>query len=91
MDQLAGQVGISIPHLSEIERGKKNLNNHIIERISAALKVWPDDLISSGDAGEDWNTLKRQLRHLDGDDLHRVSEFARALQASKPEGSSQEQ
>lgn len=43
---VAGRAGISIPHLSEIERGEKNLNNHLLQRISAALGVRPQDLFS---------------------------------------------
>ncbi len=46
---VAGRAGISIPHLSEVERGEKNLNNHLLERISAALGVQPDDLVSGQD------------------------------------------
>lgn len=48
LETVAGRVGISIPHLSQIERGDKNLNNHLMERISAALGVQPDDLVSGG-------------------------------------------
>lgn len=90
MAWLADKVGVSVPHLSEVERGKKNLNNHIIERIAEALDVWPDDLISSGEAGEDWNSLKKHLRHLDAQDRQRVSDFVQALRASAPEGSAQD-
>lgn len=46
---VAGRAGISVPHLSEIERGDKNLNNHLMERISAALGVRPQDLVSGTD------------------------------------------
>jgi len=46
---VAGRAGISVPHLSEIERGDKNLNNHLMERISAALGVRPQDLVSGAD------------------------------------------
>lgn len=43
--QLAEKVGVSTPHMSEVERGVKNLNNHLIERISASLNVGASELI----------------------------------------------
>jgi len=49
--ELASIVGVSIPHLSEVERGKKNLNNHLIERLAAALNVPPHTLIAPEDRG----------------------------------------
>ena len=47
--ELAEKVGVSTPHLSEVERGKKNLNNHLMVRIAAALGVSPEDLIAGDD------------------------------------------
>ena len=46
--QLAERVGVSQPHMSEVERGKKNLNNHLLVRIADALKVKPHELIVTG-------------------------------------------
>lgn len=48
LEELAGRVGISSPHLSEIERGKKNLNNHLIERIARSLGVEHHELFVEG-------------------------------------------
>lgn len=48
--QLAGMVGISTAHMSEVERGVKNLNNHLMTRIAAALGVPPEQLISNDGA-----------------------------------------
>lgn len=82
LEQLAGKVGISIPHLSEVERGKKNLNNHLITRLCEALKVTPRDLFhheTDADAAE----LSLILDDLEAPDRDRVKEFARALHDSK--------
>ncbi len=77
--QLAEMVGVSIPHISEIERGKKNLNNHLMERIADALQVEPSALIMS-----DFEkvVLMEAISPLSEEDRDRVLDFARALSAS---------
>ena len=82
--QLAGQVSTSIPHMSEVERGLKNLNNHLLERIAAALGVAPSDLISS-DVDTDIARLNELVSRLDAADAARVAAFAEALLKSKEE------
>lgn len=80
--QLASMVGISVPHMSEVERGKKNLNNHLMIRIAAALNVRPEDLILS-DQPPAISDLSAILRKLSEEDLARVDAFAAALLASQ--------
>ena len=82
--QLADQASVSIPHISEIERGLKNLNNHLLERIAAALGVAPSDLIS-GDVDADTARLNELVSRLDASDAARVAAFAEALLKSKEE------
>lgn len=82
--QLADQVLVSTPHISEIERGLKNLNNHLLERIAAALGVAPSDLISS-DVDTDIARLNELVSRLDAADAARVAAFAEALLKSKEE------
>lgn len=84
LEQLAGQVLVSTPHMSEVERGLKNLNNHLLERISAALGVAPSDLISS-DVDTDIARLNELVSRLDAADAARVAAFAEALVKSKEE------
>ena len=84
LEQLAGQVLVSTPHMSEVERGLKNLNNHLLERISAALGVAPSDLISS-DVDTDIARLNELVSRLDAADAARVAAFAEALLKSKEE------
>ena len=79
---LAGLVGISTPHMSQVERGIKNLNNHLLVRTAEALGVEPDDLIA-GEMRRDLGQLAEALRDLDVEDRKRVEDFARALLASK--------
>lgn len=79
---LAGRVGISAPHMSEVERGKKNLNNHLLVRIAEALNVAPEDLISSGEDQELVRFAKR-LGRLQPEDRARVEAFADALLQSQ--------
>lgn len=80
--ELADKVHVSAPHMSEVERGKKNLNNHLLERISAALGVAPADLIAAPGQSR-YNALLAVLDHLDDEDRTRVEAFAAALAQSR--------
>lgn len=79
--ELAEKIGISAAHLSGLESGKKNLNNHLIERISKALEVEPQALIGPQDNAA-WSRLVLAITNLDEDDLERVAGFADALRQS---------
>lgn len=85
LETVAARAGISIPHLSEVERGKKNVNNHLLERIAAALGVRPEDLISGNDStrADDMGRLLSVLSNLEPDDVDRVRAFAEALWRSE--------
>lgn len=80
--QLADKIGISTPHMSEVERGLKNLNNHLITRLAAALDVAPEALLS-GDAPAAVTKLNAILSQLDADEQARVAAFAEALLQSQ--------
>lgn len=84
LDDLASAVGVSTAHLSEIERGVKNLNNHLLERISDALGVTPSVLIAD-DLDSDTIRLNAALADLDPQDKARVAAFAAALAQSARE------
>ena len=84
IEQLAQKVGVSQPHMSGVERGVKNLNNHLIVRIAEALGVKPDALIRPDDMS-DAEILHRRLRALKPADLARVQAFADALAQSAPD------
>lgn len=79
---LAAKVGISTPHLSEVERGKKNLNNHLLVRISEALGVEPTELIG-GSSNDQFSDLNQKIHELSEQDRQRVESFIDALLASK--------
>jgi transcriptional regulator with XRE-family HTH domain len=82
LDQLAARIGISAPHLSEVERGKKNLNNHLITRLAEAFGVEPAALIAiPGAAGAD--RMRAILEKLPPADRARVEAFAEALLKSQ--------
>lgn len=80
--QLASQIGISTPHMSEVERGVKNINNHILERVAVALRVPPEALIASP-LGDDVAKMADKLRLLTPDDRARAEAFVDALLASQ--------
>lgn len=82
LSEVAAVVGISVPHLSEVERGIKNLNNHLLTRISAALEVEPQELISGSDDPQALE-LALLMEALDEADQERVRSFARALADSR--------
>ena len=77
LDHLAGIIGVSVPHLSEVERGLKKVNNHLLERLSAALGVPIEALINSG--GSKTSRLTAIASQLDDDSLERLEAFADAL------------
>lgn len=55
-ERLAEAAGISVPHLSNIENGKKRLGLETLLRIALALGVTPDRLLGGGctqECGED--------------------------------------
>lgn len=80
--ELADRVNVSTPHMSQVERGLKNLNNHLLTRIAAALDVQPDALISSSDRN-DIGKLLDLLADLPAEDVERVRQFAEALRLSR--------
>lgn len=82
VSQLADMVGVSIPHMSGVERGKKNLNNHLLVRIAEALEVEPFELIQPVDRG-DVQQLLDVARILSEEDNKRLAAFAQALLSSK--------
>lgn len=85
LEQLASKIGVSTPHLSEVERGKKNLNNHLIERLALALGVPHSDLIGEPEPEDELTRLRRTLAALSESDRARVESFALALLRSQQE------
>lgn len=82
LEDVAAKIGMSVPHLSGVERGKKNLNNHLLTQLADALGVSADQLISSA-VKTDVQRLERVARMLPGADLERLTSFADALLASQ--------
>lgn len=82
LQELADMVGVSVPHLSELERGKKNLNSRTLAKIAEALKVDPSELIA-GAVPPVWADLLDDLNHLAPEDQDRVRAFAESLRQSK--------
>jgi len=76
--ELAEMVSISVPHMSGVERGIKNLNNHLIERIADALSVHPSELITSEEMAQA-SRMAKLLESLSIEDQERVRAFAAAL------------
>ena len=79
--ELAGRINVSVPHLSEVERGVKKINNHLLERLSDALKVTPDRLISADARSPDH--LSAMIDKLEAENLVRVEAFVQGLLASQ--------
>lgn len=82
LEQVADKIGVSVPHLSGVERGKKNLNNHLMTRLADALGVAPEALIGSPGSGKR-DYLENILEQLGADDRARVAAFAEALLRSQ--------
>lgn len=79
--QLAEMCSISTAHMSQIERGVKNLNNHLLDRLSAALGVQPHELILPPDSPAA-ASIRQIAQHLSPEDQARLLAFAKALRAS---------
>lgn len=77
LQQLADMIGVSVPHLSEIERGLKNVNNHLLERLTLALGVPSEALLSS--QGSKTSRLNAVASTLDAESLEQLMAFADAL------------
>lgn len=80
--ELAEMVGISAPHLSQLERGVKNLNSRTLAKIADALGVDPSQLIA-GETPPVWSSLMSEMERLDPADQERVRAFAESLRRSK--------
>lgn len=79
--QLAEMIGTSVSHLSEIERGLKNVNNHLIERLAVALGTSSAALMSLA-GGEKVARLNAIASNLDESRLEQLMAFGEALQSS---------
>ena len=84
LETLAGKVSISAPHLSQVERGIKNLNNRLIAELAEHLCVEPHELFSSAQKRDDVIAI---IDDLTSDDLARVKDFARALASTRKKDS----
>jgi transcriptional regulator with XRE-family HTH domain len=74
--QLAARIGVSTAHLSEVERGVKRVNNHLLERLSEALGVTPPDLVGGPPP---LGALEEILAQLDEEGQAKVEAYASAL------------
>lgn len=80
LETLAAKAGVSVPHMSQVERGVKNLNSRVIESVAKALDVEPFELFAPR---QELDSVGRLLRDLDPADLARVEAFAAALRATR--------
>lgn len=80
LDTLAAKIGTSSPHLSQVERGVKNLNNRLIDALSRELNVEPFELFSPRQHQGD---IQKVLSGLSAEDLARVKAFAQALASTR--------
>lgn len=76
LETLAGKVGVSAAHMSEIERGKKRLNDIMIEKLSVAFNVEPYEILSPRQDADD---ILQLLSELSEEDRARVRAYADAL------------
>ena len=82
LETVAGAIGTSAPHLSQMERGIKRINNTWLERISKFYGVSISELFSS-DQDRTYDDLMSIMKDLPPEDQARVRQFAAALASSK--------
>jgi len=80
--QLAEIIGVSTPHLSEVERGKKNLNNHLLVRLAAALDAKPSELVED-DSLDEFQVLRDEVSSLPEEEREMVLRYAVALRQKR--------
>lgn len=78
--QLGEMAGVSHAHVSQVERGIRNLNNHLIQRFAAALDVEPAQLLAAQESA--YAHLDGLMQKLSSEDRARVEAFAAALYQS---------
>lgn len=78
LQQLADRTGLSIPHLSDLERGKKQITTGSLERIAQALEVPAYLLIADSEVA----AFVAEISSLSAADQDRVRAFVQALQIS---------
>ncbi len=84
LEEMAGKIGISTPHLSEIERGKKNLNNHLIERIASVLQIEHHELfVDDRSLSDELAEVQAMFDELSLERQTQLLEFARFLRAQQ--------
>jgi transcriptional regulator with XRE-family HTH domain len=80
LETLASRIGTSVPHLSQVERGVKNLNNRLIDALARELGVEPFELFAPRQERSNVDAL---LHSLSDEDLARVEAFAAALASTR--------
>lgn len=84
VETLASMVGMSRSYVSEIENGKKNVNNVRLGAFAKAFGVSPIDLIDDETVSSDIVEHVRRLKRLNAADRDAVIRHAMALD---PDGS----
>ena len=88
LSELASKIGVSAPHLSEVERGKKNLNNHLIERLAVALEIPPTELLGAPPRNKIITDLQEYLSEKSEEEQKGILRAMKALEASLAGGES---
>lgn len=79
LQHLSDKTGMSIPHLSDLERGKKQVTTGSLEKIAEALDVPAYLLIADSDVA----AFVAEVSSLSEADQERVRAFVQALQISE--------
>jgi transcriptional regulator with XRE-family HTH domain len=77
---LAGQVGMSIPHLSDLETGKKRFNATNLAALAEALEVTPSALFDEGE-----ESIQGRINRLPPEDFNLIMRMLEALERAGPE------
>ncbi len=79
-DALAARAGISVKHLSVLERGLKEPRLSTFLGLASALKLTPNDLITSFGSDCDWaSSIVYKIAQLSSDEQKRVLRIIEAL------------
>lgn len=76
--ELAERVGCSVPHMSDLERGRKSMTNNTLATVADALNVEPWELIADPETA----AFTRAFQSLGPEDQARARAFVDGLRAT---------
>lgn len=79
--ELSKAAGMSTPHLSDLETGKKRFNSDNLSALAEALEVTPGSLFDEGD-----DSIQGRINRLPPENSDLIMRMLEALERASPRG-----